>query len=273
MADAEIGTPGPAGAFCFVVAGVNPHLLEAERIGRFDNPLFSTIRPYYLRPFDRKSIREMVRRLARYMGLRCEETLHNALAQEYGGHPFLVRQACSQLARKIPERPGELSRDLLDGNRSAINRGLEKNVRQILNVLAIWYPDEYEMIRVLAAGDAETFRSYAEASTEFTEHMEGYGLVENSTVTPRITMRLVEQVLRRQQPVGPNGGKAVRRFLVEISTRRNRIEKALRNVLRDGLRFAKGNKAAAAMSAALSEPRRAQIAQHSYDSGVGTLVL
>ena len=254
-----------AGAFCFVVAGVNPHLLEAERIGRFDNPLFSTVRPYYLRPFDRESVREMVRRLARHMGLRCDEALYGALAEEYGGHPFLVRQACSQLARTVPERPGELTLTLLDGNRSGINRGLEKNVRQILNVLAIWYPDEYEMIRILAAGDVETFRSFAEASAEFTEHMEGYGLVENPTGAPRITMGLVEQVLKRKQPVGPRGGTDADAVLVEITTRRNKIEKKLRSVLRDGLRFGKGNKAAAAVLQALSDERRAQVARHSYD--------
>ena len=260
-----------AGAFCFVVTGVNPHLLETERIGRFENPLFSTIRAYYLRPFDRESVRAMVRRLARYMGLRCDETLYEALAEEYGGHPFLVRQACSHLARQVAERPGELSRALLDGTRSAINRGLEKNVRQILNVLAIWYPDEYDMIRVLAAGDAETFRSYAEASTEFTEHMEGYGLVENPTEEPRITMGLVEQVLKRKQPVGPSGGKDPEAVLAEITTRRSKIEKKLRSILRDGLRFAKGNKAAAAVLLVLSEDRKAQVARHSYDQVWGYL--
>ena len=254
-----------AGAFCFVVTGVNPHLLETERIGRFDNPLFSTIRPYYLRSFNRESVREMVRRLARHMGLRCDEKLYGSLAQEYGGHPFLVRQACSQLARKVTERPGELSRALLDENRSAINRGLEKNVRQILNVLAIWYPDEYEMIRVLAAGDVETFRSYAKASTEFTEHMEGYGLVETPTGVPRITMGLVEQLLKRKQPIRPTEGKDAEAVLVEITTRRNRIEKNLRSVLRDGLRFARGNKAAGAVLLTLTEERKAQVARHSYD--------
>ena len=254
-----------AGAFCFVVTGVNPRLLEAERIGRFDNPLFSTIRPYYLRPFDRESVREMVRRLARHMGLRCDEALYGILAQEYGGHPFLVRQACSQLARKVAERPAELSCALLRENRGAINRGLEKNVRQILNVLAIWYPEEYEMIRLLAAGDMETFRSYAEASTEFTEHMEGYGLVENPTGVPRITMGLVEQVLKRAQPAKPSGGQDAETILVEITTRRNKIEKKLREVLKNGLRFAKGSKAAAVMSQALSEERRTQTARHSYD--------
>lgn len=254
-----------AGAFCFVVAGVNPHLLEAERIGPFDNPLFSTVRSYYLRPFGRESVREMVRRLARYMGLRCDEALYGVLAQEYGGHPFLVRQACSHLARKVAQRPGELTRALLEHNRVGINRGLEKNVRQILNVLAIWYPDEYDMIRELAAGDVETFRAFAEESTEFTEHMEGYGLVEDPTGTPRITMGLVEQALKRKQADALSVRKDAEAVLVEITTRRNKIEKRLRDVLREGLRFAKGNKAAASMLQVLGEERRDQLARHSYD--------
>lgn len=254
-----------AGAFCFVVSGVNPHLLEAERIGRFDNPLFSTVRSYYLPPFDRDGVREMVRRLARSMGLRCDETLYGALAQEYGGHPFLVRQACSQLAKSVAERPGALTHVLFDQNRTAINRRLEKNVRQILNVLAIWYPDEYEMIRVLAAGDPQTFVEYAEASAEFTEHMEGYGLVVSPTAAPRITMGLVEHVLTQKQHRKSVAGHDVEAVLSEITTRRNRIERTLRAVLRDGLRFARGKKAAAAALQALTEDRKSQVARHSYE--------
>ena len=60
---------------------------------------------------------------------------------------MLYGKRVRQLARKIADRPGELNLALLNENRGTINRGLEKNVRQILNVLAIWYPVESIRLR------------------------------------------------------------------------------------------------------------------------------
>lgn len=50
-----------AGAFSYVLAGVNPYIVEQYRVGgRWDNPLFSTIRVDYLQPFDGPTVRTMV---------------------------------------------------------------------------------------------------------------------------------------------------------------------------------------------------------------------
>jgi hypothetical protein len=67
------------GTFGFIVAGVNPHIIEADRVGSFDNPLFSTTKPFYLGPFDLPTTREMVRRISKFMGLRCQEPLYQRL--------------------------------------------------------------------------------------------------------------------------------------------------------------------------------------------------
>ncbi|MBI4590763.1 MAG: hypothetical protein HY725_18210, partial [Candidatus Rokubacteria bacterium] len=104
----------------FIVAGVNPHIIEADRVGQFDNPIFSTTRPFFLGPFDLGTTRDMVRRIARFMGLRVQEPLYQRLFEEYGGHPFLVRQACSQLAKHVQSRPGELTTALFEKQRESI---------------------------------------------------------------------------------------------------------------------------------------------------------
>lgn len=257
-----------SGRLCFVLAGVNPHIVEAERVGKFDNPLFSTVRGYYLPPFDGATVRDMVRRLSRYMGIRCEDSFYGLLTEEYGGHPFLVRQACSQLARTLTERPAQLTSAAFQANRANIGRALDRNIRQILNVLAIWYPNEYELIRGLAKGDTKTFREFAELSAEFTEHMEGYGLVVNARTEPKITMVLVREYLYREQmgvELGEPQAEEGEVLLAEISRRRNRIEKALRAVLCDGLRFARGDKAAECALSCLVANRRAIVARFSYE--------
>ena len=253
------------GTLCFVLGGVNPRILEAERVDRFDNPLFSTVRSHYAQPFPQTAVREMVRRLSKYMGLKCEEALYPRLTEEYGGHPFLVRQACSHLSRLVADRPGEITVQLFETHREQIARQLEKNVRQILNVLAIWYPDEYDMIALLARGDVATFRSYAESSSEFTEHMEGYGLIAEARTAPKITMALVREFLKKHAPKDTHpASEDPEAVLVEISTRRNKIERALRRVLEAGLRFSKGKKAADALLQSLSTERRATLSDFSY---------
>ena len=78
-------------------------------------------------------------------------------------------------------------------------------------------------------------------------------------------MGLVEQFLKQRQRDGTSASDDGEAILVEITTRRNRIEKRLRSILKDGLRFAKGGKAAAAVLDVLSDKRRLQIAQYSYD--------
>jgi hypothetical protein len=231
------------GQFSFVLAGVNPHIVEADRVGRFDNPLFSTTRPFFLGPFDLPTTREMVRRIARFMGLRVEEPLYHLLFEEYGGHPFLVRQACSQLARHVQTRPGDLTADLFRRERASIGLILERNVRQILNVLAIWYPDEYEMVRLLAQG-----------------------LVRDARDDPRMSLGLVRNHLARQpRRVEESDPADQEALVVEISRRRNRIERTMRGFLREGLSFAHGKKAMNEAVAALPEERRAVLMQFGYE--------
>jgi hypothetical protein len=253
------------GQLGFVVAGVNPHILEADRVGSFDNPLFSTTKAYFLAPFDLTSTREMVRRIGKFMGLHVEESLFHHVFCEYGGHPFLVRQACSLLSKKVTVRPGELSTALFESEKPGIALALEKNVKQILNVLGIWYPDEYEMIRMLAQGDRSSFVEFAQSSAEFTQHVEGYGLVAEARSNARMTIGIVERYLARQpKKIAESASDDNEAVLTEISRRRNRIEVALRQYLREGLLFAEGKKAMEAALASLPSERRSVLNQHSY---------
>jgi hypothetical protein len=253
------------GQFAYIIVGVNGHAVEADRIGSHDNPLFSTTKPFYLGPFDLATTREMVRHISRYMGLRFEESLYQRLFEEYGGHPFLVRQACSQLAHAVSSRPGDVNSTLFESKRSSIAVSLDRNVRQILNVLAIWYPDEYEMLRLLAHGDKQTFLEFAQSSSVFTQHVEGYGLVRDARHDPKLSIGLVRSHLANQKkkpPEATTGDKE--EVIVEVSRRRNRIEKLFRQMLRDGLRFSQGKKAMTVALAAVPEERRAVLNQFSY---------
>jgi hypothetical protein len=257
------------GGFCFTVAGVNPRALEIERIGKTDNPLFATVNSYYLEPFSEAEIREMVRRLGRFMGLRVEEALFPVLTEEYGGHPYLTRQACSKLAARLKLRPETLTLSNFLSQRDKLRLVLEKNASQILSVLAIWDSAEYEQLVHLAKGQIRAFAGAAERSTTFTDHVEGYGIVSQARSNPRIRIELVRSYLAKVAPPSKSEPAPIEdrdAVLAELSRRRNPIERALRTTLANGLRFKFGPKAASRMYLSLSEKRRDQLAGYDYTS-------
>lgn len=255
--------------FVFKIAGVNPHAMEKPTVGLFDNPLFSTAQSIYVGPFDGNAVREMVRRLGRYMGVRFDEDVYPMLLREYGGHPFLTRQACSHLAAALPERPGRIGSDFFRREREAIAVRLEKNVRYMLQVLEQWYPDEFDLLALLAAGDVPTFVEFARDHADFTEHVEGYGLVSDARGAPGITIQLVQMYLAKVARRGLRNQATlddVEAIQAEISRRRNRIERRLRALLHDGLRLRYGVRdAPSRVFAHLSEKRKAELLRFSYD--------
>src|SRR5207248_8668487 len=85
----------------FLIAGVNALATELASIGTQDNPLFSLVGSRYIPPFDRTETREMVRTLGGYMGMHFADDAYDYLTTNYGGHPLLIRLACSWEHRRL----------------------------------------------------------------------------------------------------------------------------------------------------------------------------
>ena len=98
------------GRLTFSVAGVNPAAVTTSHFGQTSNPIFQLATPAYLSPLDTPQVRDMVRTIGRYSGLNIEEPVYKYLSETYGGHPFLIRIACSEVTRVVdtrnPERRG-----------------------------------------------------------------------------------------------------------------------------------------------------------------------
>ena len=54
--------------FSFIIAGVNPHVLEITSIRSHDNPIFKIATPKYLNLFNSDTVKEMVDSIGMYMG-------------------------------------------------------------------------------------------------------------------------------------------------------------------------------------------------------------
>src|SRR5439155_23416579 len=79
----------------FLVAGVNSQVSERPSIANQDNPLFSLVGTRYLPMFTAHETQDMVKTLGARMGLLFDRASSQYLAAHYGGHPMLVRLACS----------------------------------------------------------------------------------------------------------------------------------------------------------------------------------
>jgi hypothetical protein len=253
---------------CFIVAGVSPHLLEAEAVGRYDNPLFGTVRAYYVSPFSPKGTREMVRRLSRWMGIKPEEEIYHHLSLDYGGHPYLTRQACSYLVSRLPpKRPAILTSEFYVKEKPGLTLSLDKNVRQVLNALKRWYPPEYRLLRELAAGNHEPLAEALRQRATSVQHLTGYGLVAGPLDSPHIPVGLVRAHLASEPdefsdlPVDRQSPEEV---LSEIMHRRDPIERRFRTLISMTLSVTYGAKAPGRALDCFTKDRRDFLAGFGY---------
>lgn len=262
------------GKFTFIISGVNPKCVEDESIGGYDNPLFALIKPFFLKPFDEKSVRTMLRMLGKYMGIKFESDFYSLLIKTYGGHPFLVRHACSKLCELITERPIEFTQEHFYTHRKQINLSLQKNVKQILNILSVWYPSEYEMVVYLSKGKVDTVENYLKEHPEFLEHLLGYGLVTIVDNKPELSLLILSTHLKKEKQKDnieissplKGGDYEIEEIRSEISRKRNRIEEWLRDLIRAGLRFKYGNKCMSILLSSLFDDRKKTLCRFGYES-------
>lgn len=171
------------GKLVFVTAGVNPSSVEQSHFLQVQNPIFQLAIPYYLEPLSKDFIREMVRTIGKYSGFTFDEDCYEFLKSAYGGHPYLVRLACSEVIRSkgvVPtDRTIRLTVDDFEKAQNSIRQRLSRPIKDILLSLVWWYPDEYELLLILADGDTSFVLSYLNESPEKTVQFVKYGLVHD----------------------------------------------------------------------------------------------
>ena len=169
------------GRLSFMVAGVNPLSVQRSHFGVLPNPVFQLAVPHYLEPFSRDAVKEMVRTIGRYSGLSFDEEVYEDLRRTYGGHPFLIRIACSELWRenRLVDPNAVKCFSVTDfGNvRAAITSRLAQPIKDILLSLVWWYPDEYDVLQLLAAGETDFVRDYMQENSDSVLQFARYGLV------------------------------------------------------------------------------------------------
>jgi len=169
------------GKLSFIVAGVNPKCVEESHFNAAPNPLFQLASPHYLEALPTTSVRDMVRSIGKHSGLRFVEDVYGYLQLTYGGHPYLIRLACSELWRAVgppdPEKLTKVTRDEFITHREPIRARLSQPIKDILLSLVWWYPDEYDLLRIVAAGDPEFVTQYLDDKPQTVVQFARYGIL------------------------------------------------------------------------------------------------
>ncbi|HCA57489.1 MAG TPA: hypothetical protein DEP46_05820 [Blastocatellia bacterium] len=225
--------------FTYLIAGTNPRCVEVPTIDGVDNPIFAQFSATYIPPFTFANTREMTDRLGGYMGLVFDGTVCAKLVEDFGGHPLLMRQMASVIHNSVSgSRPFDVTSKFYDKARLRFaddEHGFVKYAGMVLEVLSNWYPEELEMLKLLAVGDIQSFRDLAADLPEFVSHLINYGIIERHDGDYFFKIDLLRTYLaNRSKYAKLNPSQDERKE--EIGARRNAIEPKLRNIVRRQLR-------------------------------------
>ncbi|MBY6202455.1 ATP-binding protein [Maritalea mobilis] len=194
----------------YVVCGVNPTVCDVDRFessavaGRtVQNPMFSIFNIHYLRGLEIDNLRNMIQFFGSRMGLFFSNEAIDYLFEQYGGHPLLTRLACSfqheLLEAQAGERPVRITLDDIMACSKERDAELSAYCGHVVSEIAELYPQEYELLKILAAGEVADFSTLASRNEDI-RHIRDYGLVEvPSGAMPRFRIPVVKRYLQQTE--------------------------------------------------------------------------
>lgn len=223
--------------FSVMISGVNPISIETPIVNTYDNPIYRFISPSYLPFFNANEVKEMVSTIGNYMGMRFDDEIYTYLTDDFGGHPFIIRQVCSHLFK---EKKGlksiSITKYEYERKREEINNSIIDYLDLIITVLRERYPDECQLIEYLAAGDQKTFTEFFGMSEKLVEHLIGYGLVKRDSENFHFTIKTIASYINTQSRIRllPTTREEKWHRLCEG---RNRLETDLRQLISHTLKY------------------------------------
>lgn len=220
-------------SFVFIIAGVNPGTIEIDKIDGVQNPLFGIVQAEYLQGLSADELNLMCKSLGKRMGLKFNKSAITYLEKQYGGHPMLTRLACSWLNTEFAEtnRPICISDQIIQKCQDQIDLALVYYFKHVVSEIKEFYPDEYEMLELLASGQIQDFIELS-AISEFVQHLYSYGLIEKDEndipiIKMPVAARYVAIELAQRE-----GRKSIYKLL-EQDKRQDRIHQFCTSIVRD----------------------------------------
>lgn len=217
--------------FSYLIVGTNPKCVELPSINGTDNPIFNQIAYQYIPAFDLTQTKEMVSKLGGIMGLKFDDIIYGKLTEDFGGHPFLIRLVCSQIHKIVQnDRPARVDKSVYEVAKQNFELNYSSYIEMVINVLHEYYPDEYEMLTMLAIGNKQQFQEFA-TIPEYTSHLLGYNILDKNNNVYTFKIETLKNYLENKNRYSKIH-LTKQEKLKEISERRNTIEPKLRKILR-----------------------------------------
>ena len=218
-----------------IIAGVNPSVVEIDSFDGVQNPLFG-IAPYnFLQGFSLEELSTMVNVLGKRMGMKFDNSSKEYLHKRYGGHPLLTRISCSlinsRLKAKGETKPVDITKLWLLENEEDRDAELVFYCRHVVSELQQFYPEEYEMLSLLACGQTSDFLELA-TYPEYTRHLKSYGLLgQDEKGSPVIAIPVVKRYIGLE--LARKDGRRSIYKLVEPLRRKEWLEKRVQSILHE----------------------------------------
>ncbi|KRW64570.1 hypothetical protein AO729_19850 [Pseudomonas sp. TTU2014-066ASC] len=127
----------------------------------------------------------MIRFFGRYSGVTFTEEVIPYLTHQFGGHPFLIRLAASEVwgrnYENDPQRLTEIDLPSFKSLNSEIFERIHQPIKDILLSLVWWYPEEYELLMLIADGEAAFVDEYLKEAPQSLVRFANYGLLRGGT--------------------------------------------------------------------------------------------
>jgi len=219
----------------YLVCGTNPLGIEQQTILNYDNPIYAQIPSDYIPRFNATQTRDLIRTLGRIMGLTFQEHLYSQINEDFGGHPYLIRQICS-LIHKISssERPVEITTKTYEKAKKKFSTEYAHFFEMILGVLRSFFPDEYDLLRLLACEEEEEFDKKSASNPMLLNHLLGYGIIAHGADGYYFRINALKEYVSGKERYRKKKLSHEERWL-EVCERRNSLEIQLRKIIKNQL--------------------------------------
>jgi hypothetical protein len=179
----------------FLIAGVNPTIVEMDQVASIQNPIFSIVPTQYVTGLSDREVGFLLNHIGQWMGLKFDQSAIDYIFERYGGHPLLTRMACSHLHNLLMslsyKRPYSITRETLLESQEQRESDIAQYSRHVISELSSFYPTEYEMLEMLSSGNIADFIELS-SGNDYTRHLRGYGLLDTSIKTkPTIKIPMI----------------------------------------------------------------------------------
>lgn len=174
--------------FNVVVSGLTSSLLEAGQLFGRENPFFAWATPIFLPRLTLTESRDILTRLGERMAVDWTDAATAHVAEIADGHVFLLRTLAARVVETLSTETGArvVTENTIEDARRKWRRSISGHVREMLESVSRYYPDEYSLLDILIDDSGQINLVEVEFPSQV-EHLIQLGLFADTPGGVRLT--------------------------------------------------------------------------------------